>query len=170
MRGHIVIQSSSPHASVNRQRLLLSGKSSSPPLSVAPRAKANVGEVAGGTAAECAAICCCCPYTVMQCVILAVYKVPTGICRKVWRKQQQKKLMKKQGLLGHHHRHLQGSSVGGAPIVPVSDESSDVDYTEFEMIKVSIDGSAEVIELDKDMWEHFHNAGFWRSPSQRKVL
>ncbi|GAB4859889.1 hypothetical protein Ancab_011370, partial [Ancistrocladus abbreviatus] len=47
--------------------------------------------------------------------------------------------------------------------------SCHVDFKEFEMIKVSIDGSAEVIELDREMWEQFHGAGFGRSPSQRQV-
>lgn len=47
------------------------------------------------------------------------------------------------------------------------DAVSDVDLRDFETIKVSIDGSEEAVELDKKMWEQFHNAGFWRSQSRR---
>jgi len=47
------------------------------------------------------------------------------------------------------------------------DAVSDVDSRDFETIKVSIDGSAEAVELDRKMWEQFHNAGFWRSQSRR---
>ncbi|XP_052158949.1 uncharacterized protein LOC127776574 [Oryza glaberrima] len=36
------------------------------------------GEVAGGTAAECAAVFCCFPFTVVELVVLAAVRVPTA--------------------------------------------------------------------------------------------
>ncbi|KAL3535999.1 hypothetical protein ACH5RR_004460, partial [Cinchona calisaya] len=63
----------------------------------------RVAEVLGGTAAECAAICCCCPCGLVNLLVLAVYKVPAGLCRKALRKKRQRrrKLMmnNKEGLL-----------------------------------------------------------------------
>ncbi|KAF7823160.1 outer envelope protein 61-like [Senna tora] len=46
------------------------------------RNRRGAGELAGGTAAECTAIVCCFPCTVMNIVVLAVYKVPAGLCKK----------------------------------------------------------------------------------------
>lgn len=45
-------------------------------------------------------------------------------------------------------------------------ELADVHRKEFEMIKVSVDGST--VDFDRKMWEQFHDTGFWRSSSQRK--
>lgn len=56
---------------------------------------------------------------------------------------------------------------GGVCYSGYYDAVSDVDLRDFETIKVSIDGSEEAVELDKKMWEQFHNAGFWRSQSRR---
>ncbi|GMH11148.1 hypothetical protein Nepgr_012989 [Nepenthes gracilis] len=154
MTGRIVIQSTPV---VQRRQRLLSSKSSPSP----PREKANVAEVAGGAAAECAAICCCCPCAMMNCLILAAYKVPMVILRRMWKKQRLKRLLKKKALL---HPQTTG------PIC-CSDELPEADgLKEFEMIKVSVNGSTEAIDLDKEMWERFHNTGFWRSPSQRHVV
>ncbi|KAG6432742.1 hypothetical protein SASPL_104328 [Salvia splendens] len=45
--------------------------------------KSRVGQTAG----ECAALCCCCPCAVVDVLVLAVYRLPTGI----WRKKQRSK-------------------------------------------------------------------------------
>ncbi|GMG98387.1 hypothetical protein Nepgr_000227 [Nepenthes gracilis] len=154
MTGKIVIKSA---PSVNRRQLLLSSNSLASPS----REKSTVAEVAGGTAAECVAICCCCPCLLIGCLILTIYKVPTGICRRMLRKHHQKRLLKKQGLL----HHQTSRSISCFDELPEAD-----DLKVFEMIKISIDGSAEAIDLDNKMWEQFHNTGFWRSSSQRHVL
>ncbi|KAB8709318.1 hypothetical protein FH972_026398 [Carpinus fangiana] len=46
-----------------------------PTLAEKAKDRRRIREVAGGTAAECPAICCC-PCSVMKLLILAVYKVP----------------------------------------------------------------------------------------------
>ncbi|EEE53633.1 hypothetical protein OsJ_36910 [Oryza sativa Japonica Group] len=39
------------------------------------------GEVAGGTAAECAAVFCCFPFAVVELVVLAAVRAPAALCR-----------------------------------------------------------------------------------------
>ncbi|KAK9699263.1 hypothetical protein RND81_08G163700 [Saponaria officinalis] len=135
-------------------------------------AQGRIAEVAGGTAAECVAVWCCCPCTLVNLVVLAVYKLPAGICRKALRKRRRRRMMKK-GLLP----------------LPSSASSSrhsscqcSWDPDEFHMQLASVPEGQEVavvvvgdkemdndlMELEKEMWSKFYNTGFWRSPSQRE--
>ncbi|KAA8550121.1 hypothetical protein F0562_001805 [Nyssa sinensis] len=85
--------------------------------------KHRIGEVAGGTAAECAAICCCCPCGLMNLLLLAVYKVPKGLCKKALKKRKRQKVMKKKKLLQQQHHHEQKS--GPTHRYDESEEESD---------------------------------------------
>lgn len=121
--------------------------------------KRVVGEVVGGTAAECAAICCCCPCGIVNLLVLAVYKVPAGLCRKVLRRKRTQKV-KRQGFLqprkcGCHDYDL-------VQVHPLSEFLSTVNAVETD--------DKDVIELEKEMWNKFYSAGFWRSPSQKNEL
>ena len=51
----------------------------------------KVGEVAGGAAAECAAVWCCGPCAVVNLVVLAVYRVPAAVCKKACVMEQRRK-------------------------------------------------------------------------------
>ncbi|GAB2285652.1 hypothetical protein Dimus_020093 [Dionaea muscipula] len=158
MMGKIVIQSS---GSSKRRKPQIPNK---PAMASSSSTGHTVGEVVGGAAAECAAVCCCCPGVVVECLVLAVYKVPSGICRRIHKKMI---LRKKSGLGLLHHHHHHGEMTSG---IIYDDFSGPIDLKEFEMINVSVDGSMEAIDLDKEMWEQFHDTGFWRSPSQRHLL
>lgn len=123
----------------------------------AANSKARLAEVAGGTAAECAVVCCCCPCGIVNLIILAVYKLPAGICRRALRKKRRQRQTKK-GVLPQHRcscgcdeTELQINRV-------VSDELS---------VKSEV-SEKEIIELEKEMWNRFYGTGFWRSPSQRE--
>ncbi|TXG73499.1 hypothetical protein EZV62_002078 [Acer yangbiense] len=110
------------------------------------------GEVVGGTAAECAAVCCCCPFTVMNLLILAVYKVPAGLCKKAWRKQRKRQRMGKKR-----------KQVGGLLMGP----TGGVDGAQKqELLVVEKNDKDAELELEKEMWDQFRGTGFWRSPSQ----
>ncbi|XP_076948107.1 uncharacterized protein LOC143620260 [Bidens hawaiensis] len=116
-------------------------------------------EVAGGTTAECAAVICCFPCTVVNILVLAVYKVPAGLCRKALRNRRLRRRRRRvmnDGLL-----------IGG-------DVSVDgMDGTEFainpaELLAVkALTVDEEFVELENEMWETFYGTGFWRSLSQR---
>lgn len=116
-------------------------------------------EVAGGATAECAAICCCCPCGIVNLLLLAVYKVPAGLCRRALRSKRRRRLRKK-GLLPHQQSRCKCGC----------------DDTELQMHAVlssdpvmvkSIEMDQDMMELEKEMWDRFYGTGFWRSPSQR---
>lgn len=130
-----------------------------------PRDKRRVGEVAGGTAAECAAVCCCCPCSVMNLLILTVYKVPKGLCRKAWANTKKKRrcVAQKKGLLQPRPKGLAGGVLFG--------DDMDVNrYADNDGDEKKSDAESEGADLlEKEMWARFYGAGFWRSASQREL-
>lgn len=127
------------------------------------RNSAKFGEVCGGTTAECAAICCCCPCGIANLLVLAIYKVPAGLCRRALRQKRLRKLQKK-GLLQQNHRGHCGCDIDSDfqihPVVCLEDYLPDRETSE--------EADKAVVELEKQMWERFYGTGFWRSPSQRE--
>lgn len=124
------------------------------------RMKSNrIGEVAGGTAGKCAAVCCCCPFALMNMLVLVVYKVPAGVCRKMWRKRKLRQ-RKKDALL---------QRTSPDPSLSVGEES------DVEMIEKKGGGGGgtgtgtgtDAVDIESEMWARFDGAGFWRSSSQR---
>ncbi|GLT96337.1 hypothetical protein SLE2022_139650 [Rubroshorea leprosula] len=67
---------------------------------------ARFAEVCGGTVAECTAVCCCCPCGIVELLMLAIYKVPAGLCRRALRYKRQQRLLKK-GTMQPRHRRFQ---------------------------------------------------------------
>ncbi|KAF3442781.1 hypothetical protein FNV43_RR16698 [Rhamnella rubrinervis] len=137
-------------ASSIRQTPLLNNQSSS--------GNSRFAEVAGGTTASCAALCCCCPCGLVNLLVLAIYKVPAGLCRRALRKKRHQKMMKQQQ---RRHRCSCGYEEAELQIHPVMsvDIVKSQDWEESEKA---------VMELEKEMWDRFYSTGFWRSPSQRE--
>ncbi|KAL0344866.1 UNVERIFIED_CONTAM: hypothetical protein Sradi_4317900 [Sesamum radiatum] len=150
----------------DRRQPLLSGVDYSSRGGV--RNNARLAEVAGGTAAECAAVCCCCPCGLVDLLVLAVYKVPAGLCRKALRKKRRRKLMK-MGMLPRRNCHCDEHELEihpvTAPLSMVSSLESGV-----SSLESGLDTDKDVIELDKEMLEKFFGGGFWRSSSRRNEL
>lgn len=114
----------------------------------------RLAEVAGGTVAECAAVCCCCPCGLANLLVLAVYKLPAGLCRKALRRKRRRRMIK-NGLLPPRKyscddKELQILAMSG-PVAMTN----------------ALELNEDAAELEKEMWEKFYGAGFWRSPSQR---
>ncbi|KAL2481755.1 hypothetical protein Adt_34721 [Abeliophyllum distichum] len=147
----------SPASSVGRRRPLLDNHDYS---SRGGLRKVKLAEVAGGTAAECAAVCCCCPCGLVNLLVLAVYKLPAGLCRKALRHKRRRRLIK-QGLLpprqcGCDDKELQIHPISGPLTMGNALESN---------------SNKDAIELEKEMWDKFYgSAGFWRSSSQRSEM
>ncbi|KAF8009368.1 hypothetical protein BT93_J0383 [Corymbia citriodora subsp. variegata] len=123
--------------------------------------RARVAEAAGRTAADCTALCCCCPCTVVNLLALTVYRVPAGLCRRVRRRRQRSvaaRRKRKGGLLP------QGpSSFAAGATATVEDDGAKAGGG-----GGGGGGDAEAgDDLEKEMWDRFHGAGFWRSPSMR---
>lgn len=171
MNRQVVLRS----PTINRRTPLLSEKPPIPRASISPREKRRLGEVAGGTAAECAAVCCCCPCALMNVLVLALYKVPTGLCRKAWakRKKRQRLAKMRKGLL----QQKRPSGPLGPTREELEAELKRVKDGALEEEKINgggCDGAAAasgtVDFLDEEMWDRFYGTGFWRSPSQREEL
>ncbi|KAI5667103.1 hypothetical protein M9H77_16956 [Catharanthus roseus] len=123
------------------------------------RHRDRIGEVAGVTTAECAAVCCCCPCAVVNLIVLAVYKVPTGLCKKALKKNKRKRLLgkKKKNSSSVDNNQKTTKKAGGEE----EELSSDGEHQD-------IVGVIDAVDIDSEMWDRFYGAGFWRSASQRE--
>lgn len=120
-------------------------------------------ELAGGTTADCVSVCCCGPFFVVDLLVLTAVRLPAGICRRAIRKARLRK-RKEAGLLGAKCCAAGGGDESSTVTGDESDDSGDDDLYVF-MAEAS---PAEMVVLEKELWAHFHGAGFWRSPSQRE--
>ena len=77
-----------------------------PLLSKKGKERRQIAEEVGGTTAECAAICYCCLCSLVNLVILTLYKVPAGLCKKAWKRHRLLKMKKKAFIL---HNNSGGS-------------------------------------------------------------
>lgn len=142
--------------SSNRRQPLLASKSVS--------GSVRFAEVAGGTTAECAAVCCCCPCIVLNFLVLAVYKVPAGLCRRALRTKRRHRL-KKNGMLPARRGRFAGGEEMDVHTLAVGKSL----YSSESKAQKSDETERKVMELEKEMWEIFYSTGFWRSPSQRDL-
>ncbi|KAF3943058.1 hypothetical protein ACB098_08G092700 [Castanea mollissima] len=153
-----------------------------PLLSEKGKEKRRIAEEVGGTAAECAAICCCCPCGLVNLVILALYKVPAGLCKKAWKRRRLLKMKKKAFLLHNNSESsmMNGHGVDFGPsklglVAEVKKLSLDDQYDRHNRLMMNggdekkRDGGdgTEAVDWEKEMWDRFGSGGFWRSPSQR---
>ncbi|VVA97263.1 unnamed protein product [Arabis nemorensis] len=181
--------SSSPSRSHRRQPLLQRSLSSPSPRATC--GGSTPAEFCGGTTASCAAVWCCCPCGLVNLLVLAIYKVPKGICRRALRNRRRKHLVKNgmlpplqtDGKTERMQRVFQNSEFAIHPLDSndVSDDDDD-DFLDLKYIGKSAaaglvtteeeidDDDAAVLALEKEMWNRFYGAGFWRSPSQRESV
>ncbi|KAE9593089.1 hypothetical protein Lalb_Chr19g0136101 [Lupinus albus] len=133
------------------------------PNSIVPLQRTRrVGEMAGGTAAECAAVCCCCPCAMVHFVVLALYKVPKGLLKKAVMKKRSKR-----------HRSLEERTNN---VVVLSQQKqqriADIDNVILvgptPLEEYMAKDSTEAVALENEMWARFAGTGFWRSESQRE--
>ncbi|KAI3895333.1 hypothetical protein MKX03_035834 [Papaver bracteatum] len=146
-----------------------------------PGGSKRFAEVAGGTAAECAAICCCCPCGIMNLLVLAVYKLPAGLCRKALKNKRIKRL-KKNGIFQQQQQKKRcrcgcdEPDIQIHPLGVVTNEWGDEDINlSGELISnksgtVMLSAGKEIQDLEIEMWDKFYSTGFWRSSSQRDDL
>lgn len=112
--------------------------------------KARFAEVAGGTAAECAAVCCCCPCGLINLVVLAVIRLPASLCRKSIEKQRRKK---KVSILQEQPKRNEDDAYG----IGLAETSPETWPDKPPSVVVS--------EME-ETWTKVYGTGFWRSPSE----
>ncbi|XP_039057444.1 uncharacterized protein LOC120200754 [Hibiscus syriacus] len=96
----------------------------------------------GGATAECAAICCCCPLTIANFLVLAIYKIPAGLFRRALHRIRQRKLPEK----GLNQRSHDGFHNEGFEIPAVDG---------VEEIFGCVETEKAANELEKEMWQKF---------------
>ncbi|XP_058085468.1 uncharacterized protein LOC131232942 [Magnolia sinica] len=121
-------------------------------------ASARFAEVAGGTAAECAAVCCCCPCGLVNLVVLAVVKLPAGLCRKAMLKKNRKR---KIGLLPQQQQ------------LELSKRFNEMELQKLENIVTAEtwpdkSPSMVVLDMEQEVWTQLYGTGFWRNPSEKE--
>ncbi|XP_072986351.1 uncharacterized protein [Typha latifolia] len=132
------------------------------PVILKKPARRRWAEVAGGTAAECAAVCCCFPCAVVDLVVLAVVRLPAGLCRRAIRARNRRKAkakakataVKKTTREMDEDVEEDGIRLNGAVVVAAAPSLPSPED--------------DAAKLEKEMWARFTGAGFWRSPSQRE--
>ncbi|KAF5770273.1 hypothetical protein HanRHA438_Chr14g0668541 [Helianthus annuus] len=117
----------------------------------------RLAEVAGGTTAECAAVVCCFPCTVVHFIVLAVYKLPAGLYRKAVKRKRRRRLLKKGLLI----QRPNGEIIAAGHRVTVVDGGGE------RFVTKSVESDEDFIEFENEMWEKFYGTGFFRSLSQR---
>ncbi|KAL9661547.1 hypothetical protein QQ045_026371 [Rhodiola kirilowii] len=139
---------------MSRHGLLRSTATSSgaTPTPIVAKKKRRCGEVMGGATAECTAVVCCCPFAVMDMLVLALYKAPKGMCKKAIDKNRRKR--KNARLLKQQHASDVVLHDGGK-------KEEDV----VVMVEKQADEAMEAVDLE--MYDNFYGTGFWRSSSQR---
>ncbi|ERN09412.1 uncharacterized protein LOC18437561 [Amborella trichopoda] len=115
-------------------------------------------ETAGGTMASCAAVCCCCPCGLVNLLVLAMVKLPAGLCKRALRRKKREKKRRKDVLIPNRSE-LQVHPVRPAPTRPENSPEIAGNWPEKSPEK-------QVEEMDA-MWEKMHT-GFWRSISERE--
>ena len=131
------------------------------------KAETGLGEAVGGLAA----VCCCCPFGLANIMFLAMYKLPASLYRRALQKKKKKKQRRRQKLADKDGLYMARSrcSCGcgdefEAKVHPSGGDEKVVKKVMGEELEEEED--KEVIELEKEMWERFYSAGFWRSCSQ----
>lgn len=119
--------------------------------------------VAGGTTADITAVACA-PLGIADLVVLAVYKVPTGLCRKAMRQKRRRRLMKKGSLLLPLAGHDQTCDCGYCDGM-----ESDIQTGDPVIMAEAMEKDEDMMQLEKEMWDKFYGAGFWRSSSSKAV-
>uniref|UniRef100_A0A5K0VGX8 Uncharacterized protein n=2 Tax=Nymphaea colorata TaxID=210225 RepID=A0A5K0VGX8_9MAGN len=124
------------------------------------RLKSRFAEVAGGTAAECAAVVCCCPCGLASLVVLTMVRLPAGLCRRALRRRKKRGVAgkKRPGLL--HERKRDESAPPQVHPAPSESESDG----ECPDVPTATD---DEWQMDEEMLGKLY-AGFWRSPSERE--
>ncbi|OIV92268.1 hypothetical protein TanjilG_00286 [Lupinus angustifolius] len=128
--------------------------------------KHHVGEVVGGTAAECVAVCCCCPCGLVNFLILTVYKLPAGICRRMLKTRRRKRLIKEGRFPPIKRGHCSCSycDINGLRIHPMCAN----DAFDIKTLHSLEPDDKDAMALEKEMWDKFYSTGFWRSSSRRE--
>nr|DAD29025.1 TPA_asm: hypothetical protein HUJ06_030493 [Nelumbo nucifera] len=108
--------------------------------------KSQCPEAIGTATADCAVLCCCCPCGFVNLILMALYKIPAGLCRKAFRKRRKK--------LPYWRGYTRSPDIDE---MPIRSETDNLHRSEDEKWDA---------QLDKEIETIFGNSGFWRRESR----
>ncbi|XP_044483398.1 uncharacterized protein LOC123209405 [Mangifera indica] len=147
MNGLTVVRS--PSMIQRRQPLL------APDVSQLKR-KQKFGEMAGGTAADCAAVCLL-PMCGDESGGASCVQGASRTVQEAWSKQKKRR------------RIARRKQVGGLLMGPSGGSLLDHRAQMEDLLEaMSTEDTESVLELEKEIWERFQGAGFWRSPTRKE--
>ncbi|RLN41572.1 hypothetical protein C2845_PM01G33790 [Panicum miliaceum] len=116
----------------------------------------SCSEVAGGTAAGCAAVCCCFPCVMVEVVVLATVRAPAALCRRAARVRK----------AGRRRSASAGQATEIYELLVDDGGIVEVEASAAEAVALPVKPALEETgELEKEVWARFYGTGFWRSPS-----
>jgi len=132
------------------------------------REQPRCGEVAGGTAAECAAVCCCFPCAVVELVVLAAVRVPAALCRRALRARARRRRASRAAAAKKKEMAGLLASDAASSLTAAAAKDSNGDALDFCYWPAGAAAARrdELAEAEAAVWASFQGAGFWRSPSQ----
>uniref|UniRef100_A0A0D9Y1L8 Uncharacterized protein n=1 Tax=Leersia perrieri TaxID=77586 RepID=A0A0D9Y1L8_9ORYZ len=124
------------------------------------------GEVAGGTATDCAAVCCCFPFAVVELVVLAAVRVPAALCRRaVFGSSSRRRRHRHQRSRCRRRKEIdEFLAMNAAAAGKVKKTAAPAETT--PAVEHLVGGVDD--DVEKEIWASFYGGGFWRSPSQRE--
>jgi predicted aminopeptidase len=151
----------------------------SPPMVDARRRRERqprCGEVAAGTAAGCAAVCCCIPFAVVELVVLAAVRAPAALCRRTIRNQRNRRRAARARRMKEMEELILAGNASPRTVAAVrakhaalaAEEEQGWCHWPARPAAATAEEEVELVEAEKEVWARFHGTGFWRSPSQRE--
>ncbi|XP_039137119.1 uncharacterized protein LOC120274651 [Dioscorea cayenensis subsp. rotundata] len=122
----------------------------------AKKPSSRFGELAGATTARCAAVCCCCPCGILDLVVLAMVRLPAGLCRHAFLKGIRRVAKRNKGTTTELLLPIPKGRIEEGCLSP-DDRKMVISRLPYE----------EEAQLERQMWDQFYSTGFWRSSSQK---
>lgn len=154
MAGQVAVRNGGCAGFLRREQLLAADSPSPPP------ARRRVAEVAGGTAAECAAVCCCCPCGLVNLLLVAVVKLPAGLCRRAINRRRRR--LRAKRAVGALPARRGWEDELELQILPAAEDDAAGMWSPEKSPSVIISA------MEMEMPDRFFTTGFWRIPSQRE--
>ncbi|XP_051184342.1 uncharacterized protein [Lolium perenne] len=134
------------------------------------------GEAAAGTAAGCAAVCCCIPFAVVELVVLAAVRAPAALCQRTIRSQRSRRRAARARRMKEMEDLILAADASPRTVAAVrakhaalvAEEEQGWCHWPSKPAAAAAEKEVELAEEEKEVWARFNATGFWRSPSQRE--
>lgn len=131
------------------------------------RARAGVAETAGQVTADCAAVCCCCSFGLINLFYFCFIKLPTGLLLRSVRKFTRWGARRCRKCPASTSSCSCSSKMRRSALLYSIDEETSTCLEWGDQVHFDCEPSKEDIEFKAEMWDNLINSGFGRSLSRR---